>query len=232
MKDFLFTHGRKQGRSIGRLFSLLLIFLSLISFFACQRKTDYFDYVSELRNNIFLAKTEEFSLRIHSLVKESPYASDGVARERSARFEAYLVAPEGNKKVDLVFQIDENSYGGEMSYDNVKGEYYYFCSLDVATRSTLPCLIQYGDREVELTANSVLTETTISPREALKVLQKENAELFSTLTDKYGFAGEIYLRLIYEGSPYYYIGIIDRNGKCNAFLMNAETGKILAKRES
>ena len=52
------------------------------------------------------------------------------------------------------------------------------------------------------------------------------------MTDKYGFAGEIYIRLLYEEAPYYYVGIIDRSGGCNAFLMNAETGKILARRQS
>ena len=50
------------------------------------------------------------------------------------------------------------------------------------------------------------------------------------MTDKYGFSGEIYLRLIYEDSPYYYVGIIERNGTVHAFLINAQTGKILAKR--
>ena len=51
------------------------------------------------------------------------------------------------------------------------------------------------------------------------------------MTDKYGFSGEIYLRLIYEDSPYYYVGVINRNSEVNAFLLNAETGKILAKRK-
>ena len=52
------------------------------------------------------------------------------------------------------------------------------------------------------------------------------------MTDKYGFTGEIYLRLIYEETAYYYVGIIDRNGNIYAFLVNAQTGKILAKRQS
>jgi uncharacterized membrane protein YkoI len=52
------------------------------------------------------------------------------------------------------------------------------------------------------------------------------------MTDKYGFKGEIYFRLIYEGNPYYYIGIINRNGEITAFLINAKTGKTLARRNS
>lgn len=50
------------------------------------------------------------------------------------------------------------------------------------------------------------------------------------MTDANGFAGEIYLRLIYEDVPYYYVGIIDREGRIFALLVDSEDGKILAKR--
>ena len=51
------------------------------------------------------------------------------------------------------------------------------------------------------------------------------------MTDRNGFAGEIYLRLIYEDAPYYYVGIIDRNGGILALLVHSESGKILARRD-
>ncbi len=212
--------------------SLLLVILSVCSFFSCRRTLNYFDYVSELRNNIFLAETEEFSLHIYSVVKENPYATDGIAQETSPRFEAYLLAPEGTQTTNLTFQIEERTFGGEMSYDNVKGEYTYFCTLNVSKLSVINCLIKYGEKEFSLSAKSVLTETTLPPNAILQKLIVENSNLFEKMTDKYGFAGEIYLRLIYEDSPYYYIGIIDREGNSHAFLMNAETGKILARRET
>ncbi len=199
---------------------------------ACKKERSYFDYVSELRSNLFLARNEDFSLRVYSVTKETPYAADGVPQETSPRVEAYLLAPSGEKTVHFTFILDKKTYGGEMSYDNVTGEYYYSCTMDLEELSELPCRIRYGDNEVELTATSVRTEATLSPKAALDILVAENAELFSSLTDEYGFAGEIYLRLIYEDFPYYYAGIIDRTGKIYAFLMNAETGKILAKRES
>lgn len=193
---------------------------------------NYFNYVSELRSNIFLGKTETLSLRIYAVMKESPYAMDGIPRETFSRLEAHMVAPEGNKTATITLQVGENSYTGEMSYDMVKGEYYYACNADLSSCKELLCLIEYGDEQKEITATSVLNENTITPQAALKELQSKRKELFSSLTDKHGFAGEIYLRLLFEGSPYYYIGVIDRNGNCNAFLMNAETGKILAHRQS
>lgn len=207
-------------------FCLLPIFVS------CKKEVRYFDYVSELRNNIFLAEADGFSLRAYSVTKESPYLADGVPRETNARTELWLVAPSGDKECNVAFSVDNQSYGGEMSFDNVKAEYYYACPLDVSTLKELVCRIEYGETVVELTAKSVVDESTLAPQTVLQNLVTAESDLFQGLTDKYGFAGEIYLRLLYEDSPYYYVGVIDRNGQTNAFLINAKSGKILAKRQS
>ena len=211
----------------------LLLFLCFSAFFvSCKKEIRYFDYVSELRNNVLLASDENFSLRVYSVVKESPYSADGVPRETNTRTEIWLVAPSGDQECTLSFEIDGVAQGGEMSYDTVKAEYYLSCNLDSSTLSTLSCSITYGETTQQLTAKSVLSKDTLAPETALKNLVDSEQELFTSMTDKYGFAGEIYLRLIYEDSPYYYVGVIDRNGKTNAFLINGTSGKILAKRQS
>jgi len=225
------THPQKKKSSwIATCYLLILLFLCI--FCSCKTQTNYFDYVSELRSNIFIANTEELSLRIYAVEKENPYLADGIKQETATRAEVYLTAPEGNKEYNLSFTIGENTYGGDMSFDNVKTEYYYACTLDISNEKSIPCKIQCGDTVMEMNATSVRTETTLSAKYVLENLATEEAELFTAMTDKYGFTGEIYLRLIYEDAPYYYVGVIDRNGGINAFLINAQTGKILAKRKS
>lgn len=215
-----------------RTFFTLVLILGLLCFFTACTALDYFSYVSELRSNIFLAETENFSMRIYSVTKEVPFVSDGVPRELSTRTEVYLIAPSGDKTCEISFSYDGKTYGGEMSFDNVKTEYYYACTLDVSSAKEIVCHIQYGENTIDMTAYSVLDENTITPRAALDIVRQSESELFETMTDKYGFTGEIYLRLLYEDSPYYYIGIIDRNGNTAAYLLNAQTGKILARRQS
>ena len=188
--------------------------------------------MSELRSNIFLAQNEDFSLRIYAVEKENPYVPDGIKKETSCRTEVYLIAPSGEKNCELSFSVDGKTYGGEMSFDNVRAEYYYSCTLDISALTELPCEITYGESKVSLTASSVKTPSVISPYYVLQTLIQTEPELFSSLTDKYGFAGEIYIRLLYEDSPYYYVGVMDRNGNSHAFLINAQTGKILAKRQA
>ena len=213
---------------------LLVCLTALFSFMfvGCKKTVRYTDYVSELRSNIFLAKTETLSLRIYSVSKETPYAADGVPQETSQRTEVYLIAPEGDEDCSLIFTVGGKEYGGEMSFDNVRAEYYFYCTLDTSALQEIVCKITYGGVESELTATSVRTETTLSPEKVLNGLIEAEKALFNGLTDKYGFAGEIYIRLIFEESPYYYVGVIDRNGNITAFLINGETGKILAKRTS
>jgi hypothetical protein len=224
------THSRKN---FIRFFATLLIMLLSVFFFtSCQKKIDYFDYVSELRSNIFIAKNDSFSLRIYAVVKESPYSTDGIPREKSSRMEAHLLTPEANKAVTITFQIAEQSYSGEMSYDNVKTEYFYSQTLDVANEQDLSVKITSKTETVTLNAKSVLSGSALSAKDAFSCLYKTEKTLFDELTDKYGFQGEIYIRLIYEDAPYYYVGVINRSGCTNAFLLNAYTGKILAKRQS
>ena len=214
------------------LLSLVCILGILPSFSACKKSVNYFSYVSELRDNIFLAETDEYFLRAYSVVKESPYLADGIVMESSRRIEIYLVAPQGDKNCAISFSVGEKSYGGEMSFDNVKTEYYLSCTLDVSFLREINFSITYGEKNVLLKACSVLNGKELSAKSILNGLRQESPEPFVALTDKYGFAGEIYIRLIYEENPYYYVGIIDRNGKIYAFLVNAITGKTLAKRET
>lgn len=210
----------------------LILSLSCFSFTACKRSVDYFSYVSELRDNIFLAETDSFSLRIYSVKKESPYAADGVPREVSARTEIYFVAPEGVENCRIHFTVDNQTHGGDTSYDNVRSEYYLFLPLDISQQKKLACVIEYGGEKYAVDALSVLDGEELTPQEILQAVELNNAELFASMTDKYGFTGEIYMRLIFEDAPYYYVGVVNRSEGVYAHLVNAKTGKVLAKRQS
>ena len=96
MSILLFSKKHSQKRWFRLAFAVVYLFIFLISFSACKKSIDYFDYVSELRSIIFIAKTEAFTLRIYAVRKESPYSTDGVPRETFTRMEAHLIAPEGD----------------------------------------------------------------------------------------------------------------------------------------
>ena len=228
LKNFVFLHLKNTA------FALLTVALLFTAFFlgGCKRDFDYFDYVSELRCNVLTAETDGFSLRVYALEKEYPYEMDGIKRDVSTRAEFRLIAPSGDANCTLFFSYGNERQGGELSYDSVRAEYYYSCSLDIANADEIVCSLVYGEKEIELCAKTVKTADTITPKNALQRVVETDGETFSALTDKYGFSGEICIRLIYEEAPYYYVSVVNRNGKVTAYLLNAESGKILAKRQS
>ena len=231
----LFYPTQRLLRITKRAFTILLVLFSISALCllsSCKKEISYFDYVSELRSNYLVADNGTFYLRIYAVEREYPYAMDGVRHESSTRAEFHLVAPSGDQTCSVQFSMDGQPYGGEMSYDVVKAEYYYSCALDISALSALDIVINYGDTAVSLSAKTVKTPDTLTPQAALQRVYEANGELFTNLTDKYGFTGEICIRLIFEENPYYYIGVIDREGNITAFLLNAESGKILAKRQS
>lgn len=209
----------------------IFAFFMPFAFGACQRKTDYFSYVSELRDNVFLGECEALSIRVFSLIKESPYLTDGIPCETNVRTEVYVNAPSADKACAISFSVGENTFSGEMSYDNVKGEYFYAEPVSSADLSSIEFSVTYGENTYTITANSVKESLTLTPKDALNIVVDAEPELFSSMTDKYGFTGEIYMRLIYEETPFYYVGVIERNGQVTALLLNANTGKIIAKRQ-
>ncbi len=229
---FIFRSHKRHLKAFSLFFVLffLLVFVAFGS--GCQKAVNYFDYVSELRNNILLASDETFSLRVHSVEREIPYLADGIPKEKTTLTEVRLDADGQKSQCTIEFSYNGKTYGGEASYDNVKSEYFYSCSLDTSKAKEILFKIRFDDTVCELNAKSVLDENALSPKKVLSLVQVEEKQLFSALTDKYGFKGEIYLRLLYEDAPYYYVGIVSREKKTVAFLLNAKTGKILARREA
>lgn len=195
-------------------------------------KVDYFSYVSELRSNILLAQDSNFSLRAYAVEKEHPYLADGIKREMTKRAEIHLVAPEGGKMCKISFSLGKESFHGEMSYDNVKEEYYFSVSADLTTVESVDFELVYGKDTKTLHAKTVKRADTLTPTAILEKLRENESATFDALTDKNGFVGEIYVRLICENEPYYYVGLIEKSGKIRAYLLSADTGKLLAKRES
>ena len=112
-----------------KFFSLIgCLFTLAVASSACQEKIDYTLYLSENRQNIFIAEGEKFHLKIYAVDKEYPYCTDGFVGEVTSRVEVYFSVKNGGKVCNLSLSHGETNIGGEMSYDNVKGEYYYFCS--------------------------------------------------------------------------------------------------------
>ena len=212
-----------------KLLALLLPILLLPLFTACQN-IDYTSYISDERSDIFCAETEDFSVVVSCVEREYPFMTDGIVGQRSKTVEATLTekAPSGCE-YELYF-IEDMPRGGEMSFRSVSGDWYYSRGVQEFPSGSISLRILRDGKPTEIAATSVKNPNTLSVSEALNYAIDAETATIDSLTDG-GFFGEFHVRLLRRDKNYYYVGIVDREGKTVCLLLDAETGAVLARRE-
>ena len=106
------------------------------------------------------------------------------------------------------------------------------CTAALSSARSLPIALTFDSQEFEVTAPSVLTDDMIPLQQLIERVFESDRELLKRLTAEKNFDGELYVRILYEDAPYFYVGVVDKSGNITAFLLEAKTGKVLAKRHS
>ena len=210
-------------------FSLLLLLTGLVPLLAaCKTNTDYFSYVSELRSDLFTASEEEFSVTVACITREHPYNNDGIKATVSDVVEITL---EGEADEYSVYLLGGEQIGGEMSFRNTRGDFYFSQGVKSFPEASVTLRVEWENKSREIVATSVKTENTLSPEKALsRALENEKATL-ERLSASGSFRGEFYVRLLRRDKNYYYIGIVDTEGKMISLLLDSESGEVLARHE-
>lgn len=193
-------------------------------------KYDYTAHISDERCDLFLAETENYTVTVSCRIRENPYALDGVAGERVRMVEIVLAerAPSG-AEYEAYF-IEDVPRGGDMSFRNVSGDYAYSRTVTDFPSGSLSLRIVKDGAAEDLLLTSVKTERTLSTEEILSRAIEAERPLIESLTVGKQFCGEFHVRLLRRDKTYYYVGIVDRNGKTVALLLDSETGETLARR--
>ena len=222
---------KRIQRILITLFSSLCLSFGALFLSSCNKPLDLTEYVSEYRSNVFIHNDKDFSVKARSVEKEYPYVADGYKGELTHRTEIVITLPKGVEACSVRFSVDGKEYGGDASYDNVKQQFYFSCGANVSALHTLPLALTFCEEEKQLSLPSVRgNELTL--QKAIDAVFSQEKELLKSLQNGKDFLGEIYVRLLYEDAPYFYVGVVDRNGNTTAFLLDGKSGKILAKRSS
>lgn len=212
-------------------FTVILLPLLLLACASCGGSYDYTKHLSEIKRDIFRAETEAFTLTVCCVEREHPYASDGVTCPLTKIVEAELVAKDASG-TDYSLTIPELSLGGAMSRRTVENDWFFSQSVEKFPEKSVSVTLEKDGETFELLATSVKTEATMSAEEALKIAVAHESEAIKRLTEGGVFQGEFRVRLLRRNVNYYYVGIVSKSGATISLLLGAESGEVLARRET
>ena len=194
----------------------------------CAHSADYSEYISEMRYNIYVYEDENTQIKLYKSKKEAPFVADGIKGKVSELTEIYFKTSGEPETVSL---SSSSFTGGEMSYITVRECWYLSFGGETTQDGDIDITINADGEEKNYTLSSVVNEGVMSCESALKCVEEHDAGLFEELTENGYFNGEIFIRLLHDEKCYYYVGICNREGKINSYLVDGESGRIIAERE-
>ncbi|MBE7089111.1 MAG: hypothetical protein E7370_06350 [Clostridiales bacterium] len=206
---------------------ILSVLLCGICFFVgCKENIDFNEYISEKRTDLYFYADDNLTVKLYNGLRESPYNADGIKGEITPFCEIYCYFKTNPKTV----KIKALTVEGEMNYNSIKNCYYLSLGEEIDFGKSVQISLDCDKNSVEFTAQSVIDSATLTCEEALLCAVDHNESLFKGMCKKKVFNGEIFVRLLYDEGCFYYVGVCDKSGKITAYLIDGETGKVIAEK--
>lgn len=208
---------------------LTLLFLCLSG---CTAKVDYFSYLSELRKDIFAGEKDNYLVIAYSGLKEDPAVADGVKNQTflTLTFKVTL-KEECEEPISLKFAVGDKNYECDLQFNPVKSTLCADVVVSALPEKNFSVEVVCGDQTSVVDLVSKLQENSVSYTKALECAINKAQSYLKENTKDGVFYGEIAVRLLCENDRnYYYVGIAFKNGKKQAYLINASTCEIIAEK--
>lgn len=219
---------------------ILLVFTGiLLTFYAliqggCNSKPDYLSYVSELRKDVFVGEKDNFCVTVYCGTKEEPALFDGVKNQTHPTLTfKVLQKEEVGAPISVKFKIANKEYCKDLEFNPVKSTLSCEVEVNALPEKNLIVQLVYGENETLIETKSKLNDKNISYIKALEISVNEGQSFLKEHTVKGVLKCEIVIRLLCENERnYYYVGFICEEGLKLAYLINGETGEIIAKKQN
>ena len=207
---------------------IVILSLCLISFApACVSLSRDKEKVSELRDKVFIAVSEEMKVTLITGVREEPFSPDGESGNKR-EFSVLTITPTQSMETALyTFQIKlgESVFEGEMNKHPLKKTWSY--ELDERIEQECVVTVTTDNFAQSFSLKSVIKEDFISPDEAYRIARKELSNP----------DGEIFVRLLEnpltpsaEGY-YWYVAFVQSNYRIKAVLIHPQSKEVVARRD-
>lgn len=193
----------------------------------CNVQTDYTRYISEKRSEVYLYKDDTIDITVNCVSREQPYNADGICGNMCDIVEIFVKILPVPESVEIAL----GDYSGEMNYEAVQTRFTAIYSAPAFKTDGIDVTLTVDGKENNYRVLSVLDSGVMSCEQALNCAVEYDRELFKSLTRKRDFAGEIYVRLLYDDGCYYYVGVCDRDKNITAYLLDGGIGKVIATKK-
>ena len=225
----------KSGIMIKKISILIIVVLTFLSVGDCKENIDLSMYVSQNRKNIYKGESENYSVTVHSEERENPYVSDSFVGVLN---NIVTIKIEGkNSKIDgekVKFFIDKKEYNSSFNYNPINGKYTSEIIVDKLPNTASLNLTIYKDNSSEenIEVLSKLKGDTLSSEKILQAVSNYDNQTISQLFRTERVVCEIHIRLLNDDDKnYFYVGFIEEGGKTTAYLVDGQTGKVLATKK-
>lgn len=214
---------------------LCITVILAFSFTACKKTRDFSPFLTQIRNNCYEYSESGLKITVFAEQKENPFIADGYIGTL-ANFLTVKVEGELNKSLDgakFTVSYDGNTYGGSFGLSPLGNK--YIAEISVEKLPEIPQIqftAEFDGESKEFTLSTKKLSTTISVTDAVLCVYNENEKLFDEYLTNGSVSAEINARLIVsDDKNYYYIGLITKTGEIYAYLLDGESGKILAEKK-
>ncbi len=218
-----------------KLVVLLTSLFVILASTSCKDNMDLSIYVSEYRSGIYEGEGSNLNLTLSLENRESPFIIDGFVGELK---KVLVVKLHSENRVINSASIKLN-YGdyecsGDFEFSVLSGKYSAEIFVEeLPNTPTVKATFFCGEETVELELKSKAISGNLGYKEVLESVRKSDGELVDSLFNVSSVSTEIHIRLICDKyKNYYYVGLAEKTGKIHAYLVDAETGEVLAKKST
>lgn len=216
--------------------AVIILAALVFTFEACKSPIERYEHaISELRDNIYIAENDHYSVQIITGKREDPFVMDGHA---------------GGVRDFTVVTLDPKAGAGDYSYRvTVNGTEYagafiphpfartYSADIEVLSAdSEIALTVTSGPNSDDLTAKSVKTDNMITASKAVEIADKKLKNRIEGFRSGNVLSCEVYVRLIANpvdnsGGYHWYVAFIGENQAIYAVLIEPVSMQVVAIRD-
>jgi hypothetical protein len=217
---------------------LCIILTSLLLLLIKPNYEKYFkNSISEYRENFFVYKDKDVSVKVYSGQREKTYSLNGV-KDKLVDYGVICVSILDSTKLDddyrFVLTVDDKKYTGNLEKNPYDGSLMADTQNRINDNAKVSLIVASNNNSYSVVLNNVANTFKIDLNKAIDIASKAMISDVKENMVKGYFNGEVCITIITDAtnifsSYYWYSRIVTANGSIYSCAIDVNTGKVLAK---